>query len=325
MAITASELIVLDGKIYHLRLEKGQLAPYVFVVGDPERAHDVANKFDKIIHRIGNREFQTITGEYHGMPVSVIGTGIGTDNNEITFVEAYAIREFDLEQRIREEGIQPLTVIRLGTSGGPQASIPPGTLAIARYAVGLDNTGLFYDNPKVDETILRIERSAHNILTRATPKNARFRGRIFPYASKADPEVIEALIRNARDNYTVGITASASGFYGPQGREIPGLPITVPRLQEHMARLHVPGEGMLTLNGTQKSRDLRVVNFEMETSFLYHIGALAGYRMGTICAVIANRPKGTFLNDYHPAVERCITVGLEAMHDLYRKDLDTKK
>ena len=303
--IKASELIVVDGKIYHLGLRPDQLARNIFVVGDPARADKVAAHFDSVEHRANNREYVTRTGTYQGMPVTVIATGIGTDNSEIAAVEAFGLNEINLETRTRKEAL-PLTAIRIGTSGGPQPNIPVGTLAISEYALGLDNTGLFYDAPVPDEISRTIEIEAYKIITNATPHNRRFRGKIHPYVSKSSPEVVSALARHIKDGYVLGITASASGFYGPQGREIPGLRITIPGLQEHLAKLKVD--------------ELRVVNIEMESSLLFHLLTQMSYRSGTVCPIIANRPAGTFLNDYGPAVERAITGGLSAMLDLYKRD-----
>ena len=302
-----SELIVVEGgRIYHLGLTPDQIAKQVLVVGDPARADLVAGHFDSVKHEVGNREYVTRTGTYNGMPVTVIATGIGTDNNEITLVEAFGLNEFDLEQKTRNEGAEPLTVIRIGTSGGPQEDVELGTLAIAKYGLGLDNTGMFYEFAAPDGTVTRIEDEAYRILTEATPDDRRFKGKLHPYASKLSPEVVEALAKHAVGDSVVGITASSSGFYGCQGREIPGLPITVPGLQEHLAELDVDGN--------------RVVNFEMETSLLGHLTGLMGYRGGTICAVIANRPRGTFMEDYSPAIHRAIETALDAMFELYGKE-----
>src|SRR3989344_9351693 len=129
--IKASELIVVDGKIYHLGLRPDQLARNIFVVGDPARADKVAAHFDSVEHRANNREYVTRTGTYRGMPITVIATGIGTDNTEIALVEAFGLNEFDLETRTRKTDAQPLTIIRLGTAGGLQRDIDVGTLAIA--------------------------------------------------------------------------------------------------------------------------------------------------------------------------------------------------
>lgn len=321
--IKDSELIVVDGKIYHLGLRPDQLARNIFFVGDPARADKVAAHFDSVEHKANNREYVTRTGTYQGMPVTVIATGIGTDNNEIALVEAFGLNEFDLETRVRRNDARPLTIIRLGTSGGPQRDIKVGTLAIASYALGLDNTGMFYNQPPADETVTALEEEAYNILTVATPDNRRFKGRIHPYASKATPEIVAALVKHARGAYAVGITASASGFFAPQGREIPGLEITIPRLQEHLAALSVDGHRIVSMGdgaGLNGDNSLVVVNFEMESSLLFHLAAQMGYRSGTVCPIIANRPAGTFLADYGPAVERAIQCGLSAMLELYQQD-----
>ena len=301
-----SELIVVDGRIYHLGLSPDELARNIFVVGDPARADKVAAHFDSIQYRANNREYVTRTGAYQDMPVTVIATGIGTDNNEIALVEAFGLNEFDLETRTRKDGSMPLTIIRLGTSGGPQSDIDVGTLAISAYALGLDNTGLFYEHAAPDDTSIEIEKEAYRIITNATPQGRRFRGKIRPYVSKASPEVVEALAKHISEGYVKGITVSASGFFAPQGREIPGLDITVPRLQEHLAGLHVDGQ--------------RIVNFEMESSLLFHLAAQMGYRCGTVCPIIANRATGAFLADYSQAVERAICGGLKAMLELYQRD-----
>ena len=164
-----------------MNLANGELAPYVFFVGDPDRVDLVAEHFDRVTVSVDHREFRTKTGTYKGMPVSVVGTGIGTDNNEIAVIEAYGVQEFDLETRVRKGNVQPLTIIRLGTSGGPQAEIECETLAIAQYALGLDNTGMYYEVPAQDQTVLDIEREAYNIITQNTPKKTKFKRKNHPY------------------------------------------------------------------------------------------------------------------------------------------------
>ncbi len=144
MAVKESELVIVNGKMYHIRLSPDQLARQIFVVGDPARADRVAAHFDTVTHKVQNREFVIRTGIYQRMPLTVIATGIGTDNNEIALIEAFGLNEFDLKTRTRKENAQPLTIIRLGTSGGLQPENDVGTLAISSYGLGLDNTGLYY-------------------------------------------------------------------------------------------------------------------------------------------------------------------------------------
>ena len=196
-----SELPIDEGRVYHMGLAKDMLAPNVFLVGDPERANKVANHFDSVRYRVTNREFNTITGTYKGMPVTVSGIGIGTDNTEISMVELYILNNLNLNTGEVNPDATPLTVIRLGTSGGLQKDIKLGTLAISNYGLGLDNTGLFYNTSMVDGLVPAIEVAAYKLITEATPPGKRFRKAIFPYASRATPEVVEALEHQAeKDN-----------------------------------------------------------------------------------------------------------------------------
>lgn len=298
-------------RVYHLALAPEQLARNVMLVGNPKRALKVARSFDLESEPdvIKNREFISVTGKYKGMPITVIGTGIGTDNVEIALVECFGLAAFNLRTRTRRLQAKTLTIVRVGTSGGPQKDIKPGTLAISDFALGLDNTGLFYEVEAPNDTARRIEVEAYNLITNATPDRNRFKGWIKPYVSQASPELKDALIKVASQrNYPhcCGITASASGFFGPQGREVPGLSITVPMLQEHLAKLDVDGH--------------KVVNFEMESSLLFHLASSLHYRAATICPIVANRPAGTFLEDYSEEEEHAIKVALIALRELYRDE-----
>ncbi len=302
-----SELIVnQDRTIYHLGLAKGQLAKNVVVCGDPKRAELIAGYFDahSVGHAVCNREFVSITGMFKGLPVTVIGTGIGPDNTEIVLVEAYTLNEFNLEQRCKEGDCEALNIIRVGTCGTPQADVEVGSLAISAFAIGLDSTGLFYDTPqrRIRETGLSIEKEVRRVIDRATPENRRFKGCIYPYVSEPSPEVAATLEKHARGERVVGITASASGFFAPQGRDIAGLALTVPGLQEHLSSLNVDG--------------YRIVNIEMETALMFHLAGILGYRAGAVCAVIANRITGRFQRDYESIIRRAAVTALEALLDL---------
>jgi uridine phosphorylase len=301
-----SEIVVRDGKVLHLGLAKGQLARNVFLVGDPARALRVANRFDDLICEVRNREYVTITGSYQGLPVSVIGTGIGVDNVEIALVEAYAVAAFNLDTCELEPGSDPLTFIRIGTSAGIQDAIEPGTLAISTYALGLDNAGLYYDHPAADALVAEIEAQALCILNDATPASARFRGKIIPYASKATPRVASTLAASAASlniAHVTGITAATPGFYGPSSRQIAGLRNTVPAIKTQLSRLQV--------------RDQKVVNMEMESSLLFHVAAQLGCAVGTICPIISKPLASTEILDYAASVEQAISVALDAMCQLH--------
>ena len=300
-----SELPVFDDQVYHLGLKSDQLADQIFLVGDPKRANDVANHFDIILDSESNREYVIKTGIYKKMPVSVIGIGMGTDNVEIALVEAYILKTFDLENGGKKD-FKKLTIIRLGTSGGWQKEAHVGSLGIAEYGFGLDNTGLFYDSPYADDLCREIEQEAFTVITNATPLNNRFKGWIHPYVSKANDDVVKALVSSAeaRDaKYIKGITAASSGFYGPQDREVPGLKLTIPNLQKILSRLNFNGK--------------KIINCEMESSLLFHLGRQMNYKCGTVCAIIANRETGEFLEDYSGVVDNCIRVGLDAMFNLW--------
>ena len=297
-----SEIVVVDGKVLHLGLARGQLAENIFLVGDPARAIRVSEQFDSILCEVKNREFVTITGSYNSLPVSVIGTGIGVDNVEIALVEAYTVRAFDFDRRERLPGRAPLKFIRIGTSAGVQDDIDIGTMAISTYGLGLDNAGLYYDHPPADSTVTDIERQAFEILVNATPLKSRFREKILPYAAKASPDVVGALADRAAAlniDHVTGITAATPGFYGASGRYIEGLVNTVPDIKTQLSALQV-GEH-------------RVVNMEMESSLLFHVAGHLGCPAGTICPIISKPTASTAILDYSASVDRAINIALDAM------------
>jgi len=300
-----SEIVVVDGKVLHLGLTKGELAENVFLVGDPARALRVADRFDRLDHEVRNREYVTLTGVYNGVPVSVIGTGIGVDNVEIALVEAYAVHAFDFDTCERRADALPLKFIRIGTSAGVQDDVEPGTMAISSHGLGLDNGGMYYDHPAADDIVTRIEQHAYEILLNATPKNARFREKLIPYASRATPGVVTALVNSAEAldvAHVVGITAATPGFYGASGRYIDGLLNTVPDIKNKLSALRV-GEH-------------QVVNMEMESSLLFHIAGFLGCPVGTICPIISKPTASTAILDYTPSVESAIDIALAAMCEI---------
>ena len=310
-AVGDSEFIAFNNRIYHLGLSPDQIQRNIFLVGDPDRVDEVSRYFDRVDFRVQHREFKTHTGTYRSMPASVVGTGIGTDNMEIALVELYGLNEFNLQTKIRNENKKPLNLIRLGTCGGLQKNMNPGSLVISQYALGLDNTGLFYDKDNDDDKCLEIEHEAYNLLAEIIPRGKRFRGRIFPYASKASELVVKSLEKSAKNlgfDYRSGITASAPGFFGCQGRKISGLKLTVPELQEHLSKIHIGGS--------------KIVNMEMESSLLFHLAGQMNYRAGTICAVLANRPDKTVASgsEMIRAIDNCIKTGLEAMFDICTRE-----
>ncbi len=305
MNIDKSEIVIVNERLYHLGIRKGDLADNVFIVGDPARAVRVSQEFDTIDREISNREYLTFTGTYKGIDVSVIGTGIGTDNVEIAIVEAYIAHEFDLKNSTRISGSTPMTFIRLGTSGGVQPDIKPGTLAIASYALGLDSTGVYYEQAPEDGIIEKIESSAEKILTAAAANTSRFKGKIIPYASKASPEVTKALANQAKkagSSFGVGITVSSPGFYGPSSRYLDGLKNTLPDIKGSLSKLNIDG--------------LKVLNMEMESSLLFHLCSQMGYHAGTICTVISTSKDSDAVVNYDQAIASTIEIGLKALVEL---------
>ena len=198
-----------------------------------------------------------------------------------------------------------MTIIRLGTSGGVQPDVTPGSLAISSYALGLDSTGIYYDYPIDDEMLNRIETESSEILNSAISDNSRFKGKVIPYASKASTEVTDALINQAQAlnvEFATGITVSSPGFYGPSSRYIEGLNNTLPDIKGSLSKLNLDG--------------LKVHNMEMESSLLFHLCSQLGYRAGTICTVISGPNDSDSIIDYERAIGKTIKVGLNALLEL---------
>jgi uridine phosphorylase len=246
---------------YHIGLGRGDLAEYILLPGDPERTARIATRFDSIELEHQHREFATVTGTFRGERISVVSTGIGTDNVEIVVAEILAITK------------RP-TFIRVGSCGALQPEMNLGDLVITTGAVRLESTTSFF---------------VHD-----------------GYPAVADYEAVVALIEAAErlgHSYHVGVTATAPGFFGAQGRPIPQLPIRYPDLAEDMARQ-------------------RVMNFEMEASALLVLSSLARCRAGVVCAVYANRTTGEFVGGAtkDAAEAACVDTGLESLIVLAEMD-----
>lgn len=234
-----------------------------------------------------NRELFTRTGYFNGKRITVLSTGMGTDNLDIVINELDALANIDLKTRMPKENHRTLNLIRLGTSGALQADIPVENSYVAtRYALGFDGLIYFYEkNREINETAIRDEFIRQTDYPSDLPK---------PYVVEGSKELFERL----GEGYHQGITATAPGFYGPQGRTL--------RLQ-----LAYPENNMKIENF--KYGDWRICNFEMESSALYGLGKMLGHNCLTICAVIANRVTEKFAADYHPSVRNLITNTLERL------------
>ena len=246
---------------YHIDLERGELAEYVLLVGDPGRVAKVASRWDSVELERSNREIMTATGSYRGMRISCIGTGIGPDNVEIVLAEIMEITD-------------SATLVRIGSSGALGPDVAGGDLVVSTGSVRLENTTDFYVHPG------------------------------FPAIAHRDVVwALEAACHELGFRYHVGLTATASGFYAPQGRAMRTLPVRYPELADELRRQ-------------------RVANLEMESSVLFVLAHLAGLRSGTICATYAQRTDGTFLEGAakEAAEARCIDAGLAGIHLLWQVD-----
>ena len=268
-------------KIYHLNLSKEEIADDIILVGDPGRVQLISSKFDKIEHKVQHREFITHTGSLNKKRISVISTGIGTDNIDIVLNELDALVNINFDTRKENPKKRSLNLIRLGTSGALQANIKVDTFIASSYGLGFDNLAHFYSEKEV------IEKAMSN----AYIKHANWPEELStPYIIKAS-ERLFSLFSDLRS----GITATAPGFYAPQGRTL--------RLKPSITNLH---EKMESFN----FKNNYITNFEMETSALYYLGRTLGHNTLTICAIIGNRLNNQYSKNYNYTIEKMIELVL---------------
>jgi uridine phosphorylase len=283
--IESSELIVNpDGSIYHLNLKPDQLANKIILVGDPDRVEIVSSFFDKIEAKVHNREFVTHTGSYKNTRLSVISTGIGTDNVDIVINELDALVNIDLKERKIKEGHTGLEFVRIGTSGGLQDDIPVDSFLVSSKAIGFDGLLNFYKN-RDEVSDLEFE----NEFKKSVSWDMKLAS---PYVVDSSPRLKKLM---SGPEMLEGITISAPGFYGPQGR-ILRLELLDSLMNEKIQRFRYKG--------------LRITNFEMESSAIYGLSKLLGHHAVTVCAIIANRANKTYSKDYHPVIEKLILTVL---------------
>jgi uridine phosphorylase len=283
---TTDLLINPDGSIYHLCLKPEQLADSVIVVGDPGRVPEISYYFDHIEFTVHNREFVTHTGVLNGKRITVLSTGIGTDNIDIVMNELDALANIDLEKREIKKDHRSLTIIRIGTSGAIQPDIPVNSFALSSYGLGFDNLLHFYDLANAGLDIPMSDAFMKH--TNWNPNLSK------PYFVKGS----DSLISRFSKQMVTGITATATGFYGPQGRVL-RLGLNDPDLNTKIQSFRFNGE--------------RVINFEMETSALYGLGAMLGHEMATVCLLIANRATLDYSIDHKTYIRKLVEVVLETM------------
>lgn len=287
MKIKESELVVNpDGSIYHLHLTPDELADNILLVGDPGRVPVVSKYFDTVELRRENREIHSHTGTFHGKRFTVISTGMGPDNIDIVLNELDALKNIDLKTREIKEKKTSLNIVRIGTSGSLQQDIPVDSFVVARRAIGFDGVLHFYksqDVRRIDIEDAFIEQTHWN------PLAAR------PYVVDGSKELFERI----HGPQTVeGFTATAVGFYGPQGREL-RIPLANPEANDMLEKFSYKG--------------LRLTNYEMETSAIYGLSALLGHKACSTNCIVAARTAGVFSADAHAAVEKLIVYVLDRL------------
>ena len=269
-----------EGKIYHLNLSPGDVAETIILVGDPGRAHIISDYFDEITFSTSNREINTFTGSYKGKKLTVMSTGMGTDNIEIVISELDALFNVDFETRKVKEEKTVLNLIRIGTSGALQSDMPVvDSPLVSEYGLGLDGLLYFYEQARFvmerELTASFINQMEYDV---ELPK---------PYAVQGSAYLIERLAGEWRK----GITLTAPGFYAPQGREV---------------RLKVADDTIIDRASNFHYNGFKVTNFEMETSALYALSLMLGHRAMTVCDIIANRITKEFNEDYKSSMNRLI-------------------
>ncbi len=282
-----TELILTKEKrVYHINLKAEDVADDIIVVGDQHRVAQISKLFSKIEFKTEHREFITHTGIFNGKRITVLSTGIGTDNIDIVLNELDAAVNINLETRELNPTHRSLNIIRLGTSGALQADIPVNGIVVSSHGLGLDGLLNFYDN---------WESVADKNISEAFIKHTHWLPNLpYPYCVKASDE----LIAKFKEGTHIGITATAPGFYGPQGRQI-RLKAAMPNLNELLTDF--------------KLGDQRITNFEMETSALYGLGKLLDHQCLTACVIIANRVRKEFTTDYAKSVEILIEESLQRL------------
>ena len=282
--IPASELILNDdGSVFHLHLRPEQLADTVLLVGDPGRVETVAARFDTREEEVSNREFHTVTGTFRGKRLSVVSTGIGTDNIDIVLTELDALANIDLTSRTVRPQFRQLTLLRLGTCGALQSDLAIGSLIFSHTSIGMDGLLNFYAGH---------ERVCNLAMEQALLEQVKPDPRLAtPYCIDADGSLAELF----RHDTVPGITISAPGFYAPQGRYLRLAPAD-PGLLERLAAFSFDG--------------LHVTNCEMESSAVAGLAALMGHRAATICTVIAQRVAHDSDTDYQALIGHMIDTAL---------------
>jgi len=281
-----SELLINhDGSIFHLHLKPEQLADNVILVGDPGRVELIANYFDSQECSVSSREFNTITGTYKGKRISVISTGIGTDNIDIVMNEIDALANIDLITRTEKSEVRSLNIVRIGTSGGMQPDIPLGSFLISEKSIGFDGMLNFYaGRDSVADLDFEKAFTTHMNWNRQLAA---------PYVVDAD---IDLMNKIGKDDMLRGVTISANGFYGPQGRVL---------------RIDIADMNINDKIESFRYGKYKITNYEMEGSAIAGLAKLMGHKAMTVCCIIANRRVEAANTDYKPYIEKLVQTVLD--------------
>lgn len=283
-----SELIINnDGSVFHLHLKPEDIASKIILVGDPGRVDLLKGYFEKTDIEVQNREFKSVTGWINQERLSVISTGIGTDNIDIVVNELDALANIDFVSRKIKETRKSLEIVRIGTSGGLQPNMEVGSFVVSEKSIGFDGLLNFYAN-RVDYCDMAFE----NAFKKFTKWDASL-----PSAYVVDAS--ESLLNKFDGNLFIkGVTISAPGFYGPQGRVL-RLPLAFPELNNQIEEFEFEGH--------------RITNFEMESSAIYGLSKMLGHKALTVCLIIANRVNLTASKNYHPDMKILIEKVLNTL------------
>lgn len=284
--IADSELILNnDGTIFHLHLKPENIAGQIILVGDQARVDTVAKFFDTIEFTVSNREFRTVTGRYNGKRLSVISTGIGTDNIDIVVNELDALVNIDLETRKIKKKKKSLNIVRVGTSGSLQGEIPVNSFVVSEKSIGFDGMLNFYAN-REQYCDMDFEKAFKNFTGWHSSLPT-------PYVTDASEKILNKF---SSSDFVRGVTISAPGFYGPQGRVL-RLPLAMPKLNEQLEQFRYNSH--------------QITNFEMECSAIYGLSKMLGHEALTVCLIIANRVSGEANENYRPVMETLIKKVLD--------------
>ncbi|HAH25887.1 MAG TPA: phosphorylase [Prolixibacteraceae bacterium] len=286
--IKSSELIInADGSIFHLHLKPEQIADTILLVGDPARVELIGKLLSDIEFQVQNREFVSITGKYNGQRITIVSTGIGTDNIDIVVNELDALANIDLISREIKPVHRTLNFIRIGTSGGLQDYLPTNSFVISKKAIGFDGLLNFYANRDMVSDL-----PFENAFRQYTGWGKQLTS---PYVVDCSEKLFSKIHQN---NTISGVTISTPGFYGPQGRVL-RLPLADPHLNEKIESFSYEGQ--------------KITNFEMECSAIYGLSKLLDHEALTICLIIANRVKKEANANYHQSMETLIKFVLESL------------